>query len=447
MNIAYLDPAYSRHFHHLAVSLARRTGGEVVALLSSPAYRLYTGGDRCLLWPPGEAEARWRIPASLEPGLLVDARDPAFLRVFAQAVAWLREQFERERIDLCLVFSDVRPFSIAARLAAEQAGVVCVWFERGAYRYRTSSLSTDGLNARFDLAAASRHEGVQGVPADRPMRRREPIRFLRLRFALFMAWNRLATLRSPALRRLQHKHYGWRHYLRLAWRQLLERHHEDAAVPGLRRDPATPVVLVPLQLQTDSQFLIGSPFADNRSFIDFVTHEIRGACPTARILVKKHPMDPGHYELPRGADWVTGRLSRLFVHTDAVVCVNSTVGFEAATAGKRVLCFGDSFYGSAAPVLRVTREDFRERLRAALAAGDDRAAGSALRAAVLRHYQAPGDAWAYTRADIEASAEIVLQHVRAARAGMAATGPVSRPAAPPHSISAFDKPSLTGLNK
>jgi capsular polysaccharide export protein len=37
MNIAYLDPAYSRHFHRLAGTLARRTGGNAVALLSSPA--------------------------------------------------------------------------------------------------------------------------------------------------------------------------------------------------------------------------------------------------------------------------------------------------------------------------------------------------------------------------------------------------------------------------
>ena len=40
MNIAYLDPPYSRYFSRLARRLSERTGGSVIALLSSPSYRL-----------------------------------------------------------------------------------------------------------------------------------------------------------------------------------------------------------------------------------------------------------------------------------------------------------------------------------------------------------------------------------------------------------------------
>ncbi|MBK6863063.1 MAG: hypothetical protein IPG91_05540 [Ideonella sp.] len=40
--------------------------------------------------------------------------------------------------------------------------------------------------------------------------------------------------------------------------------------------------------------------------------------------------------------------------------------------------------------------------------------GRALLADVLRWYQSPGDTWGYTDADLEATADIALQHFRAA---------------------------------
>lgn len=417
MNVAYLDPAYSRHFHHLAQAIASQTGGQALALLSSPAYRLYTHGDRDRLWTLTPGAPPCEVPEDFGRCMLVDTRDPAFAEVFASAVAWFQDVFRRERIEVCLAFSDVRPFSVAARLAAEREGVTCVWFERGAYRYGTSSLSTSGLNARFDLATARMQTEVEGMSVKQRMRRREPVRWLKLRFAMFMAWNQIAGMRHRPLQRLQHKRYGWRHYLQLAWRQFFDGRRVPAPQPAAAvGDRPRPVILVPLQLATDSQFLSGSPFPDIRAFVDYLMPEILGACPDARILVKKHPMDPGRYELPRGADWVGGPLSRLFAGASAVVCINSNVGYEAATYGKRVLCFGESFYTAGPIISRVTRENFRDRLRAALVAGDDPAAGLALRALVLRHYQTPGDCWAYTSSDIQASATVVLQHVASAQA-------------------------------
>jgi len=62
----------------------------------------------------------------------------------------------------------------------------------------------------------------------------------------------------------------------------------------------------------------------------------------------------------------------------------------------------------------VTRENFSRRLARAVARCDDPEAGRELRASVLRFYQAPGDVWAYTAEDLQRTADIVLQHVRAA---------------------------------
>jgi len=418
MNIAYLDPPYSRYFQALSSRLAQRTGGSAVALLSCPAYRMYARGDRSIVWTPGDAEERHAVPPAFERAEWADADSAPFIRAFSHAVSWFKERFQTERIDTCLLFSDARPFSVAAQLAAQQLGVVCVYFERGAFRLRTSSLSTQGINARFDLGTAEGCERISGMDeAGLPPRRAtEP--WLRLRFTKFLISNAMARVIEPARGLMQHKRYHVFNYARIALKQF-RAEHPDLPMPHEPEPPqgSAPLVILPLQLPTDSQFVMYSPFRHNQELIDFVVAGVRKALPNAEVLVKMHPMDVRRYRLPQGARLIDGNLARFYPRTAFVVCLNSNAGFEAAIRGKPVLCFGDSFYTGVGRrcILRVSRDDFVEQARAAVAQGDDAAAGHELKAAVLRCYQAPGDAWAYTDEDIELTAGIVVQHVSAAR--------------------------------
>lgn len=414
MNIAYLDPAYSRHFHVLAGQLARRTGGEVVALLSSPAYQLYTADDRAVVWKPGLSEHLRELPHEFDHATWAPMKDPRSMSVFAHAVEWFRQRFSEERIELCLVFSDARPFSVAARLAAAELGVVVVYFERGAFRYSTSSLSTLGLNSRFSLQRAEALPGLTGVAADEPLARREVEPWLRLRFARFLINNALSCLIDRDRGRMQHKRYAMGPYLRLAWAQWRTEHHLDERREPELRPGVTPVV-VPLQLATDSQLVLHSPFASNQQFIDFVAESVRSVLPTSPVLFKRHPMDATNYRLPEGTQLVGGNLARFHRADPIVVCINSTVGFEALVRGERVICFAPSFYADARHLVMASPGNFRRRLAEVAAARGDAAAGEALRASVLRCYQAPGDAWAYSSDDVEATAEVVMKHFRAAR--------------------------------
>jgi capsular polysaccharide export protein len=416
MNIAYLDPAYSRHFHLLAGQLARHTGGDVVALLSSPAYRLYTEGDRSIVWKPGQSEHLRELPHEFDHATWAPMKDPRSMSVFAHAVEWFRQRFTEDRIELCLVFSDARPFSVAARLAAAELGVVIIYFERGAFRFSTSSLSTLGLNSRFSLQRAETLPGLTGVAADDPLERRAVEPWLRTRFARFLVNNALACLINRDRGRMQHKRYALGPYLRLAWAQWRTEHHltdgENVPVP---RGEAMPLVVVPLQLATDSQLVLHSPFVGNQQFIDFVSAEVQRVLPGALVLFKRHPMDATRYRMPVGAHLIGGNLARFHRAAPIVVCINSTVGFEALVRGERVICFAPSFYSDAHSLVSASPATFGDELRAVAAARGDAVAGEALRASVLRCYQAPGDAWAYTPADVEATAAIVMKHFRAAR--------------------------------
>jgi capsular polysaccharide export protein len=424
VNIAYLDPAYSGHFHALASSLAAKTGGAALALLSSPAYRAYVGDHRAIVWQPGRSTQLREPPHDFDHATWAPTHDVRSWQVFSHAVDWFVARFREERIELCMIFSDARPFSVAARLAAEECGVVCLYFERGAFRFSTSSLSTLGLNGRFSLARAQalpRLVGVTGTSGgERPLRRRPVEPWLRTRFARFVLQQALACLLERDRLRMQHKWYSISHYVRLALNQWWQEHHhrrddpaEVAALAGRR------VVIVPLQLPGDSQLVLYSPFPDNQAFIDFVITHVRETAPDAVLLFKRHPMDASRYRLPPGARWIGGNLARFDAVQPVTVCINSNVGFEALVRGQRVVCFARSFYADAPSLVMATPSDFVARLREVLAREGDAAAGAALRAAVLRCCQAPGDTWAYTPKDIEETAEVALQHYRAARVVLA----------------------------
>ena len=344
-NIAYLDPPYSRYLHGLAARLARRTGGTVQALLSSPAYATYTCGDDHLVWPPGSIAEPPAAPQAGEHALWSQqVDDERFRAVFWHAVAWFRDCFRARGIRICLVFSDARPFSLAATIAAQDCGVRCLYIERGAFRLRSASLSMQGLNARFSLEQARAFESIEGMSADAldGARAQEP--WLRLRFLRFLVANEAACRAAPRRRFLQHPRFALMPYVRLALAQWLTAHHmarQGDAELGL--EAGGPLVLLPLQLPADSQFRLHSPFDGNQALLDFVVQQARRAVPAVRVLVKRHPMDSARYRLPEGARWVGGNLARLYRHNPLVVCINSTVGFEAVTRGVPVICFGRGF--------------------------------------------------------------------------------------------------------
>ena len=425
MNIAYLDPPYSRYFARLARQLVERSGGgSVVALLSSPSYRLYTAGDRSVVWSPGLPTRHAELPPPLERASWEPSVEPATLEAaFSHAVEWFKAQFAAERTEVCLVFSDARPFSAAARIAADALGVVCVYFERGAFRYRTCSLSTRGLNARFELPAVQGDPHIVGLREEELPARRPTEPWLRWRFVLFMLHHGVTGMLDRRRRAMHHKRYHFFNYLRIAWSELGTRFDNPAPVAARREHP---VVLLPLQLPTDSQFVLHSPFRHNQELLDFVVHRARQALPGAEVLVKKHPMDVRSYRLPEGARFIEGHLGRHYAVADCVVCINSTAGFEAAVHGKPVVCFGRSFYTSHRQIVRANRDNFHRRLARAVARGDDPAAGHELRAAVLRYYQAPGDVWSCLQEDLRRTAEIVMQHLEAARARVLRSRPALR---------------------
>lgn len=104
-----------------------------------------------------------------------------------------------------------------------------------------------------------------------------------------------------------------------------------------------PTVLILLQVQDDSNIIMGSPFASMDEYVRHVLSSIEGAPFT--VIVKPHPLDEVP-DLPEHVQ-VAGKeanIADLIAGANVVFTINSSAGFEAALAGKTVYTLGKAPY-------------------------------------------------------------------------------------------------------
>ncbi len=133
---------------------------------------------------------------------------------------------------------------------------------------------------------------------------------------------------------------------------------------GLRITPERRVILVPLQVETDTNIILHSPaFHDMQGFADFLQRAVAGR-PDIVLLFKDHPKrvrqqqggpPPLRLDDSRHRYVAEGHLHSLLGASDAVITINSTVGFEALLRGMPVICCGRSTYSGKG----LTRDFFR----------------------------------------------------------------------------------------
>lgn len=124
---------------------------------------------------------------------------------------------------------------------------------------------------------------------------------------------------------------------------------------GVRRALGIPadhrVVLVPMQMEGDTNIILYSPVIKKMTqLIEFVREQF-GGCPGVSIVVKDHPARAGEgsAEVKRmctgNIHYVdTIRVTSLLDAADVVVCINSTVGLEGLLRHLPVVCLGHSAY-------------------------------------------------------------------------------------------------------
>lgn len=129
-----------------------------------------------------------------------------------------------------------------------------------------------------------------------------------------------------------------------------QRKDTEAVLKELELKPDKPIVLLPLQIESDSNIQNNSPFYKS---MEYLIQDVRNALANldAQLIVKPHPEDKVRREVieslcnaPNVSCCWDLSLQSLLPITDMVVVINSTVGLEALLQNKTVIALGRSIY-------------------------------------------------------------------------------------------------------
>lgn len=268
----------------------------------------------------------------------------------------------REGVSDLILFGDCRPYHTSAHGMARLRGLRVHVVEEGYIRPDFLTLQEDGVNGNSTLPLDPQwyRDQARGLPQSRGALPPVPSTF-RARARNTMRNGIAAALMRPLFPFYDtHRPHsfvmesaGW--FLKLARKSGdQERSRRAWAAIGDR-----PYFALPLQLNSDYQIRIHSPFGNMRAALRFVIKSFARYAPTDTLLVvKRHPLDPGLV----GWEGLTRRLARqngvgdrvvylaeldiaeVVSKSQGVVTVNSTVGTLALNSGKPVVVLGHAVY-------------------------------------------------------------------------------------------------------
>jgi len=305
----------------------------------------FNGGDRLF----------WRLPNGVE------YRDSLerWPEVFRQLV------IDKGVTDVVL-FGDCRDHHRPAVLVCQDLGIAVHVFEEGYIRPDWVTLERGGVNGNSSLPSDPEwYRATAAALPPVPPHAQVPSSFKR-RAAEGLAYNF-----ADVLTRWHYPHWtnhrpwhpvveamGW-------WRKLSRRklrQGESDALLSRLRDEAPRYFLFPLQLDSDAQIRLHSPFAGIADALRLVLSSFAAHAPAdARLVVKEHPLDNGV------RDWQqeTADMAELFGIADrvdylsigdivpvirgamGVVTINSTSGTLALAEGVPVVVLGHAVYDMA----------------------------------------------------------------------------------------------------
>lgn len=302
----------------------------------------FNGGDRFF----------WRLPGGIDyRGSLADW--PA---------AFERMLRERGVTDVAL-FGDCRAHHMPAIKVCRDLGVPVHVFEEGYVRPDWVTLELGGVNGHSSLPrdpAWYRTTAASLPPV--PPHRQVPSSFRR-RAAEGLAYN-LADLATRWYYPHWTNHRPWHPLVEgMGWLRKLRRRKESQAAAArllarLEHTP-DPYFLFPLQLDSDAQIRLHSPFAGIADALRLVIGSFAAhAPPNARLVVKEHPLDNGVrdwrqetfdiatlFGVAERIDYLGwGDIVPVTRRARGVVTINSTSGTLALVEGVPVVALGHAIY-------------------------------------------------------------------------------------------------------
>ena len=260
-----------------------------------------------------------------------------------------------------MLFGDSRPHHVAAIKVAKARGVRINVFEEGYVRPDWVTLERDGVNGHSTLPKdpgwyRAEAVGLAPVPSYPPIPSYKTARGWAAFF--YYAEMVLQHWRFPFHVSHRDRNPVWEGitYLRRFRREAAE---QDLCAADLARLEGRDYFLFPLQLNSDYQIRVHSPFRSMHAAIRMVLASFADHAPAqTSLIVKEHPLDSGlngwrrivtrmadeFGVLDRIAFVEQGDLLELVRGSRGMVTVNSTSGTLSLAAGKPVKVLGNAVY-------------------------------------------------------------------------------------------------------
>ena len=322
--------------------LFRRLGQELIAAGHAVHKVNFNGGDR----------AFWRLPGG------IDYRGT--LSEWPAAFAALLDELAVTDV---VLFGDCRDHHMPAIRICREVGVPVHVFEEGYIRPDWVTLELGGVNGHSSLPRdPAWYRATAAALPPVPPHQQVPSSFRR------RALEGLAYNAADVLTRWYYpgwsNHRPWHPVVEgMGWlRKLRRRKEREASAAALMKRLSAsgdPYYLFPLQLDSDAQIRLHSPFAGIADALRLVVGSFAAHAPGGmRLVVKEHPLDNGV------RDWrqVTADMAELFGVADrvdylafgdivpvtrgsrGVVTINSTSGTFALAEGLPVVVLGHAVY-------------------------------------------------------------------------------------------------------
>lgn len=279
------------------------------------------------------------------------------------------------RVTDLVLFGDCRPAHSSAHGMAKLRGLRVHVLEEGYIRPDFMTLEEGGVNGHSRLPrdpnwyraeAARLGEDLDLTPIPSSFRRRakETVRHLwatAVQRPLFPFYRNHRPLSSAA------EALGW------ILRTVTAGSDRERSSRTLEKLGDRPHFVVPLQLNSDYQIRVHSPFGDMRSALRFIVKSFADAAPAeTHLLVKRHPLDPGlvpwhritrslarRYGVGERVHYITdGDIVALLPKVRGAVMVNSTVGTLALNSGVPTAVLGYAVYDIEGVAHRGVLENF-----------------------------------------------------------------------------------------
>jgi capsular polysaccharide export protein len=285
----------------------------------------------------------------------------AYTGTISEWPRYLAKFIEQHQIDCIFVFGDCRPVHAQARTVAQAHGVQFWVFEEGYVRPNFITLEQHGVNAYSSLPTdRSEYDAFSPVHLAKEIQV-GPSFLPAADYA--MKYFTAAALAWPLFWRYKH-HRDLTMLDGLRWarsylRKIRYRTKEANALHDLKPHGGRNYFLTVLQVASDAQVTVHSPF---ESVADFITDTVRSFAHHAPkdtvLLIKHHPLDRGYSDYTHLIDELSHvnhlgnrvryihdqHLPTLLENAHGVVTINSTVGFSALSHGTPVITMGKAIY-------------------------------------------------------------------------------------------------------